>query len=137
MIPLIPLVSVEAAIEHIKAPVDNDAELKKKLELASSIVMHHMKLEGIPEEWIVSDDSPVPDPDAAGGIPRAILETNNITIIETLDDPAIVIRVPGNVQAAVLLVLGELYENREASMSNPISDSVVALLVGFRDPTFS
>lgn len=45
--------------------------------------------------------------------------------------------VPFNIQAATLLVLGELYENREASSSNPLSETVMLLLERYRDPALA
>jgi|SRR4030095_15256798 len=45
------------------------------------------------------------------------------------------ISAPGYIQAATLLALSELYENRESSTSNPLSDSVKSLIP--RDPTLA
>ena len=45
--------------------------------------------------------------------------------------------VPRKVQAATLLVLGELYENREASTSNPLSQAVQDMLERLRDPSWA
>lgn len=45
--------------------------------------------------------------------------------------------IPRNVQTATLLVLSEIYENREASNSNPLSDGVTALLERLRDPAIA
>lgn len=45
--------------------------------------------------------------------------------------------IPFVVQAATLLVFGELYENREAAVVNALSEPVMALLERFRDPAFS
>ncbi len=45
--------------------------------------------------------------------------------------------VPYDVQQATLLVLSELWENREASNSNPLSDAVKALLHRYRDPAMA
>jgi hypothetical protein len=43
--------------------------------------------------------------------------------------------IPADIQAAVLLVLSDLYENREASIANPLSDAVKSLIP--RDPTLA
>lgn len=45
--------------------------------------------------------------------------------------------IPADIQAATLLVLGELYENHEASTSNPISPAVQALLSQYWDPALA
>ena len=136
MIPIFPLVSVDRAKAHLRVPCENDSEVKDKLLLASFIVMNHMKLTAIPDDWIANDESPLPELPASGSV-NPVKNTKDISIIETYDSPAILIRVPGNVQSAVLLVLGELFENHESSTSNPISPAVENLLSQFRDPTFS
>lgn len=46
-------------------------------------------------------------------------------------------RIPANIQAATKLVLGEIFENRESSNSDPISDAVVRLLYRWSDPSFA
>lgn len=38
------------------------------------------------------------------------------------------ISAPGNIQAATLLALSELFENREAGISNPLSNSVKSII---------
>lgn len=47
--------------------------------------------------------------------------------------------VPPNIQAAVLIVLGHLYEHRGEDMrlDGPMWDAIKNLLVGFRDPTLA
>lgn len=141
MIPLIPLVSLEAAREVIRTETANDTDLKQKITLASCIVMNYIKLPKVPDDWIFSDDSPAPEIQPSGVFPRSVANTEDISVLEVEDDssPAVTvrIRVPGNVQSAVLLVIDELYEKRSASESNPLSDAVVSLLSSFRDPTFA
>lgn len=44
---------------------------------------------------------------------------------------------PADIIAATLLVLGDMFENREASTANPISPAVEALLSHYRDPSFA
>jgi len=46
-------------------------------------------------------------------------------------------RIPAKVQAATKLVLGEIFENRESTTSDPISDAVVRLLHRLRDPALA
>lgn len=121
-----PLVSMDHARRQARTVTDDDEDLRQKLSVASSIVANYCKLTEIPADWVISDDSPV-----------ASYDPEDVSIIETEDSPAIVVRVPGNISAAVLLMLTELYENRESSSSNPISPAVEALLSQFRDPTFA
>lgn len=45
--------------------------------------------------------------------------------------------IPRKIQAACLLVLAEIYENREASTTNPLSPAVVSLLERLRDPALA
>ncbi len=45
--------------------------------------------------------------------------------------------IPGVIQSATLLVLSELFENREASTSDPITDAVARLLMRKRDPALA
>ncbi len=49
--------------------------------------------------------------------------------------PALV--VPGEIQQAALLIIAELYENREASTSNPLSIAVKSLVHRWRDPALA
>lgn len=44
---------------------------------------------------------------------------------------------PENMRAATFLVLGDLWEQRESGISNPLSPSVVALLARMRDPALA
>lgn len=125
-IPIISLVSMENARNHARTPTADDNDLRSKLVLATSIVMNYVKLTEIPSAWIISDDSPA-----------AEFDPEDVTIVQTEDSPATVVQVPGNISSAVLLVLTELYENREASASDPISGAVKALLSQFFDPTFA
>ncbi len=48
-----------------------------------------------------------------------------------------VLAVPYNVLAATFLVLGELFENREAAVADPLSSSIRNLLIGLRDPSLA
>lgn len=45
--------------------------------------------------------------------------------------------VPALIQAAVLLVVGELYFSREASIANVLSPAVMSLLERYRDPAIA
>lgn len=45
--------------------------------------------------------------------------------------------IPADIQAATLLVFGDLFEYREATNANPISPAVEALLSHYRDPSMA
>lgn len=45
--------------------------------------------------------------------------------------------IPALIQAAVLLVVGELYFSREASVANVLSPAVMSLLERYRDPAIA
>lgn len=141
MIPIFPLVSLAAARIHVRSDSDDDADLKQKVSMASGIVLNYIKIERIPADWIFSDDSPAPDVQPSGFLPVSVTDTADISVLEAEDNssPAVTVqvRVPGNVQSAVLLVIDELYEKRAASESEPLSDAVINLLSSFRDPTFA
>jgi hypothetical protein len=103
-----PLVDPEVAKAHLKLDYD-PVELITKLQQASSIVLRHMKLEDWPDDWIL-ETSPESSPAAY--------------------------EVPGDIQAATLLVLGELFLNREG-VGDPLSKTVVTLLGGRRTPSMA
>ncbi len=127
MIP--PLVSFDLAKRHIHIlGNDLDQDIDAKLRLASAIVVNHCKLTAIPDEWFVSQDM---EPDFEN--------TDLILFSDTESSPPglTYINVPGNLQAAVLLVFGDLFENREASVGNVLSQTVIDLLTPFRDPTMA
>lgn len=88
---------------------DHDDDLEMKILQASAIVMDYLKVTTL------------------ASIPHVV----------TLDTSPVTYTVPPLVQAATLLVLGELFENREAGTANPISDAVVSLLDRFRDPALA
>jgi hypothetical protein len=84
-----------------------DADLQGKLEMASAVILDYLKLTGLPDAW-------------QG---------------ETDDSPGT--GVPPLVQAAALLVAGELYKNREASAADVLSQGVKDLLRRQRDPALA
>ncbi len=113
---MIVLVSMQAALDHVRtATTQDEADLISKVSIASAIVLNHCKLTAIPDEWITSP----PDEDA----------------LPTDDSPPDYVNVPGNLQAATLLIAGELFLNRESSNTDPLSSTVLSLLEGFRTPT--
>lgn len=54
-----------------------------------------------------------------------------------LGSPANIVNAPYNVQAATLLVMGELFMNRESSSANVLSETVIDLLSPYRTPTLA
>lgn len=129
MIP--PLISFDLAKRHVHIIDRNDldTDIETKIRLASAIVANHCKLTSIPNGWIVSSSEI--DRDSQD----LILFDDDVIASPPLDQSYI--RVPGNLQAAVLLVFGDLFENRESSTSGLLSDTVINLLAPFRDPTMA
>jgi len=122
------LVSLETAKLHLRV-TDPAAEpdVKSKLISASAIVAKHCKLTEVPQAWIETNpDDPT---------------STDLIAIDVDESPPesppgqFYARVPGNIQAAILLVLGDLYRNRESG--DATSDRWQGLLEGFRDPTMA
>jgi len=107
---LTPLLTPDQAIAHIRLDSDlvDDAQIQQAIDMATAIVMKHIKLTEFPDEW--ADD---------------------------LDASPIVYTVPFDIQAAALLVLGELWQNAEASSADVLSPTVCDLLDGYRDPSMA
>lgn len=104
---MIALVDLATAQAHLRDDDPaNAADIQNKIYQASAIVLSHLKIDAIPDEWQASS-SPV--------------------------GPGMIHKI----EAAKLLVLGELYENREASISKPLSEGVMNLLIGLRDPALA
>ena len=124
MIP--PLISLDVAKRHLHIIADHlDADIDAKLRLATAIVANHCKLTSIPDEWTV--DSIELDYDS-----EDLLLVSDVTMSPPESH---YIRVPGNIQTAVILILGDLFEKREASSSGLMSDTIVDILSTFRDPS--
>ena len=105
----IKLVTLKQTKEHLRVThVADDDDTLGKIEQASAIVLDYLKLDAIPDGW-----------DAGTG-----------------DSPGRK-TVPFVVQAAVLLIVGELFKNREASAADLLSKTVTDLLVRWRDPAFA
>ncbi len=123
------LVTLNLAKQHLHIISDDlDLDIDSKLRLASAIVANHCKLTTIPNEWFV-------DPDSESDFEDSDL----IMFSDTESSPpgSASVLVPGNVQAAILIVLGDLFENRESSAGNVLSQTVIDLLTPFRDPTMA
>lgn len=102
------LVTLQQAKDHLQMDHDAaDADITLKIELASDIVLGYLKLASIPLDWI----------GGTGASP--------------------VVEVPPRVKAATLLVVGELFKNREASVNDSLSAAVMSLLHRDRDPAFA
>lgn len=112
MIP--PLIDRATALLHSNIDVEDNGLVNQKILEASAIVMKHLKISEFPDAW--ADDA---------------------------DASPIQWTVPFEIQAATLLVFGTLWEIREGSNPekyreiNPLSEGVLALLVGHRDPSMA
>lgn len=103
------LVTLEQAKQHLQMDHDlDDALISSKIEQASEIVVDYLKLPGPPSEW--NSDSAAESPGLG---------------------------VPPLIQSAVLLAVGELYKNREASAAQVLSAGVTSLLHRQRDPSMA
>jgi hypothetical protein len=115
------LVSPLKAMEHLRAYVEDESNVILKMQQASSIVMRHLGLAEVPTGQYDETTSP---------------PTLHPVYYDDEQSPEVLVVAP-NVQAAVLLVLGELYEGRESSSSEPLTNSVMALLSTEFDPPFA
>lgn len=108
---MIDLITVDEAKIHqhlnLMLPADVDDDVVQKVHAASEIVMDYLKLATPPTSWQNVGTSPI---------------TYNI---------------PFKIRAATLLVFGELWENRESAIANPLSPAVEALLHRLRDPAMA
>lgn len=102
------LITVDRFAEIVGADEDDSyRNLEQTIRLASAIVMDYLKID-VPATWMVSpEDSP-----AGTGVPFVV-------------------------QAAVELVASELWLNKEASRSDPLSKTVKNLLFRLRDPALA
>lgn len=129
MIP--PLITVDCARAHCRIDDEaSDTDLYLKTLAVTQIVMNHIKQTTVPEEWLsdtISSELNLP----AEFVPSIIVDSSTSPVTTSY------VNVPGNVFAAMLLVLSELFENRESSVSDPLSDTVLNLLEGYRTPTIA
>ena len=114
------LVPLSQAFDHVRANSDDAYNVELKLQLASSIVLKHMGYDSIPTGEYDEDTSPP-----------------TLRPVYYDDGSPIVLHVTDSVKAAVLLVLSELYENREAGTADILSSTVIALLSTSFDPPFA
>lgn len=102
------LVSLEESKRHLRIEIsDHDADVQLKTDAGCSIVMNYLKLTSLPDEWC----EPLGSPSGTG--------------------------VPPLVKSATLLVVGELYKNREATVADVLSMTVKSMLDRYRDPTLA
>jgi len=123
-----PLISHDLAKSHLRITSNvHDSEIDSKIRLATAIAMNHCKLSDIPADWLSSTQ------------PVANVESDNLILFDTETSPpdTFYVRVPGPIQAAVLLMLSDLFYNGDASTSDLLSDTVINLLTPFRDPTMA
>lgn len=114
------LVSLSQAMDHVKAYGDDAYNVELKLQLASGIVLKHMGYDAIPTGEYDEDTSPP-----------------TLRPVYYDDESPVVLHVTDSVKAAVLLVLSELYENRESGTADVLSSTVIALLSTSFDPPFA
>ena len=103
------LVTMEQARGHLRIDLSEtayDDDVQEKLAQASDIILDYLELSSaVPTGW---DILPGDSPELAGA--------------------------PGVIQSAVLLVLGELWKNREAKDVDLISLGITRLLARYRMP---
>lgn len=124
------LVTLQEASEHLRRDTDDDdQDLTLKIHAASAAVLNYLKRESLAYE---------PERDEAGNVVR---DEDGFPVPALDDDGKPTVRF--EVRAAVLLMLGELYKNREGEQGGEIPTQwgygylprpVVALLYPLRDP---
>lgn len=106
-----PLVHMKKAKDHLRVNHEEfDADIYVKTVQASAIVLKHLKLEDPPDDWFIEESPPLSPP---------------------------VYDIPADIEAAVLLVLGELWAKREAGVAQILKEADKNLLVGHRTPTMA
>lgn len=113
---MINLVTIKQAERKVRLDVDETtlpqlADLEDIVQHASAIVFDYLKIP-VPEFTSPVEDSPTYDFWASTTVPY-------------------------EVQRATLLIVGELWLNREASSADVLSDAVKALLIRHRDPAMA
>lgn len=124
------LVTLQEASDHLRRDTDyDDNDLTLKIHAASAAVMNYLKRDVLAYE---------PERDSSSEVVR---DSNGwpVPALDSNGDPTIRFEV----KAAVLLMLGELYKNREGEQAGEIPTQwgygylprpVVALLYPLRDP---
>jgi len=124
------LVTLQEASDHLRRDTDyDDDDLTLKIHAASAAVMNYLKRDSLAYE---------PERDSSGEIVR---DSNGwpVPMLDSSDEPV----VRFEVKAATLLMIGELYKNREGEQGGEIPTQwgygylprpVVALLYPLRTP---
>lgn len=102
------LIAVADAVKHLNLDVYDDALLEQKIFQASAIVMRRLKLSAMPDAW--ADD---------------------------LEASPILYTVPDDIHACAMGILGVLWLDREAGMSEDIEKWLTLLLTPNRDPAMA
>lgn len=118
---------------------EDDVRIDRLTIIASQIIMNYLKVSPYLDGWTNTSGIPLVDTDGnplrIGG--QGYLDTNGNFILD-LDtngnpiDSGISV-IPGMVQAATLLVIAALDDDREGA-KDPLSPAVESLLMRFRDP---
>lgn len=104
-------VTIGQAKAHVLVDHDSDdAQLQSMIEQASAIILDYLKLASVPASWTDGTGSTGDSPSGA---------------------------VPPLIQAATLLIIGELYRTREAADINVLSAGIKSLLHRYRDPSLA
>lgn len=105
-----PLIGISEAMMQVQitpAQTDLIPDLVMKIDQASALAYRWQKLDAVPDEWLVPNTSPI------------------------------LMKVPHDVKAFTLMILGELWLNRESSASDILPESVKTWARQFRDPTIA
>jgi len=104
-----PLVTLEEARFHLRVDDEfTDEMLEGKIQDASDILLDYLKIPSELNYWTAEIDS--------------------------LDE-SFIVRTPGSIRAATLLILGALFDDHEGG--DPISKAVQDLVIRFRDPSLA
>lgn len=127
------LITLQEASDHLRRDAsDDDSDLTLKIHAASAAVMNYLKHNVLAYE---------PEYDSSGDIVR---DSNGLPVPAVDSNGDMIARF--EVKAAVQLMLGELYKNREAEQGGEIPTQwgygylprpVVALLYPLREPALS
>ena len=124
------LLTLTHARTHLRTNSESDDDLMMKVQQASMIVMRHIKLDAIPEEWF---SATIPAEGAERGEENYVEAENGF-----LSPPENqFVLVPFDVEAAIALQSAELFEMRDGASTEGITPSVENLLTSRRDPTMA